>query len=134
MFYAWDITIPKDTSKAEPVSQDLPIATGIITRISVKFARGCHGLVGVRLNWQLFQLVPLSAGEWMTGDDEAVDFQEFFEVKEPNPILVFKGCSPGTSYSHSVTVRITVLPKRIASMIPVIQLLTRLLQRMGVFR
>lgn len=134
MFYVWDITIPADTSEDNAKTQNLPISIGVITRISIKFARGCHGMVGVRLNRFLFQLVPLSAGEWVTGDNEAVDFQEYFEIKEVPPVLVFKGCSPGTSYAHTVTVRISLLPKRVASMIPIIELLTRLLQRMGVFR
>lgn len=134
MFYAWDINIPANRSSNDPVRQVLDIAVGVVTRVSIKFARGCHGQVKTRLEWDKFQFFPLSAGEWVTGDNEAVTSEEYFEIKTDPAKVVFLGCSPGTSYEHDVTVRITVLPKKLASMIPIINLLTRLLQRMGVFR
>lgn len=134
MFYAWDITIPADTSADNPHKETLSIAVGVITRVSVKFPRGCHGMVKTRLEWRKFQFFPLSAGEWVTGDAEPVTSEEYFEIKGDPAEVYFLGCSPETSFAHKVTVRITVLPKRIASMIPVINLLTRLLTRMGVFR
>jgi len=134
MIFAWDITITADTKAKTPKEEILKLSKGVITKIEIKFARGCHGLVKVRLFHQEAQLVPLSRGEWITGDDEAVSFPEFFELWTTPYQLKFIGCSPGTTYEHTVTVRIAVLPKTVASMIPVIELLTRLLQRMGVLR
>jgi len=133
MIFAWDITISADTKATSPNTKILKLSSGVITKIEIKFARGCHGMVKVRLLHQESQLVPLSRGEWVTGDDEAVSFPEFFELWTTPYQLKFVGCSPGTGYDHTVTVRIAVLPKVVASMIPVIELLTRLLQRMGVF-
>jgi len=132
VFFAWDIPIPADTKADTPYIKTLKLTIGVITRIAIKFPRGCHGMVKVRLDRFKFQFLPLSAGEWVTGDEEAVGSEEFFEIREPPAELVFYGCSPGTTYDHVVTVRITVLPKKVASMIPVIELLSRLLQRMGV--
>ena len=134
MFYAWDITIDANTSVDKPKREVLPVTVGVITHIGIKFPRGCHGMVKTRLDRFKFQLVPLSAGEWVTGDNETVPFTEFFEIREVPPELVFYGCSPGTSYGHTVTVRVTVLPKRVASMIPLLELLTKMLRRMGVLR
>jgi len=134
MFFAWDITIPKGTLTTAPVTQILKLTKGVITKVDVKFARGCHGMVRVRLLHEEAQLVPLSRGEWVTGDDESVTSPEYFELWTTPYQLKFVGCSPGTTYDHAITVRITVLPKAVASMIPVIELLTRLLSRMGVFR
>jgi len=132
LIFAWDITITADTKAASPKTEILKLSKGVITKIEIKFARGCHGLVKVRLFHQESQLVPLSRGEWITGDDEAVSFPEFFELWTTPYQLKFRGCSPDTTYEHTVTVRVSVLPKTVASMIPVIELLTRLLQRMGV--
>jgi len=134
MFFAWDITLPANTLATSPKTQTLKLSKGVITKVEVKFARGCHGMVQVRLLHQESQLVPLSRGEWVTGDDEAVSFPEFFELWTTPYQLKFIGCSPGTTYDHVLSVRITVLPKQVASMIPVIELLTRLLERMGVLR
>jgi len=132
VFFAWDITITAGTKVTAPKEQILKLTTGVITRIEIKFARGCHGLVKVRLLHHESQLVPLSRGEWVTGDDEPVGFNEFFELKTTPYQLKFQGCAPDTTYDHVVTVRVTVLPAKVATMIPVIELLTRLLQRMGV--
>lgn len=134
MIFAWDITILAGKTAASPKTQILKLSKGIIVKVEVKFVRGCHGMVKVRLRHEESQLVPLSRDEWITGDDESVTFPEFFELKTGPYQLKFVGCSPGTRYNHTVTVRISVLPKLVASMIPVINLLSRLLQRMGVFR
>lgn len=132
MIFAWDITISAGTSAASPKTQILKLSSGVIVKVEIKFASGCHGLVKVRLRHEESQLVPLSRDEWITGDDEAVSFPEFFELWTTPYQLKFLGCSPGTSYAHVVTVRVSVLPKSVASMIPFIELLTRVLQRMGV--
>ena len=132
MIFAWDIIISANTSSVNPKTQILKLSKGVITKVEVKFARGCHGMVKVQLLHQEAQLVPLSRGEWITGDNEAVSFPEFFELWTTPYQLKFIGCSPGTSYNHTITVRIVVLPKAVASMIPIIDLLTRLLRRMGV--
>lgn len=133
MFWAYDITVSAGTTATAPKTQILKISKGVITKIDVKFPAGCHGLVKVRLFKSEFQLVPLSKGEWVTGDDETVPTEGYYELETSPAELKFVGCSPGTSYDHVVTVRVTVLPKQIASMLPVVDLLTRLLQRMGVF-
>jgi len=131
--FAWDILVGAATLVTAPKTQILKLTSGVITKIEVKFPRGCHGLVKVRLLHQEAQLLPLSRGEWVTGDNEAVVFPEFFELWTTPYQLKFQAISPTTSYAHTITVRITLLPKTVASMIPVIELLTRLLTRMGVF-
>lgn len=133
MGYAWDITIPADTKASSPTTKELSLHPGIITRIGCHFPRGCHGLVKVRLmRGGVFQVFPFSAGEWVTGDNQEVQFSYYFDLTDRPHSLIFEGCSPGTLYEHNITIRITVLPKPVASMIPVIELLGRLLQRMGV--
>lgn len=134
MFFAWDVTITADKSLTDPKTQILKISAGVITSIDIKFPAGCHGLVKVRLKHWESVLVPLNRGEWITGDDEAVRASMYFDLPKGPYELKFEGCSPGTSYAHTVTVRISVLPHAVASMIPVIELLTKLLQRMGVLR
>jgi hypothetical protein len=132
MFFAWDITIPAGTPETDPVIKILKLTKGVITRVDLKFPRGCHGMVRVRLTRYESPLVPLSRGEWVTGDNESIPTEGYYELTEIPTQLKFVGCSPGTLYDHTVTVRIQVLPQKVATMIPVIELLSRLLQRMGV--
>lgn len=132
MFYAWDITITAGTGIDTPLTQILKLSKGVITRAEVKFPAGCHGLVKARLLHHEFQLVPLSRGEWVTGDDEAVATEGYYDMTAIPYEVKFVGHSAGTTYNHTVTVRIQVLPKAIASWIQVIEALNKLLKRLGV--
>ena len=132
MFYAWDITVTANTLETSPKEQILKLSKGVITQAIIKFPAGCHGLVKARLRFHEHQLVPLSSGEWVTGDDEAVATEAYYEMGSTPYELKFIGVSPGTTYNHTITVRIQVLPKTIASWIQVIELLSRLLRRLGV--
>jgi len=115
VFYAWDITIPADTSVDKPVEQHLELTKGVVTRVDVKFPAGCHGLVKVRLLRYGSQLIPLSRGEWVTGDDETVQTETYYQMRDEPLALKFVGCSPGTSYAHKVTVRVQMLPEWVAA-------------------
>jgi len=115
VFYAWDIIIPKDTSEDEPVTQMLKLTRGVITGVWVKFPAGCKGLVKVRLLHQEAQLVPLSRGEWVTGDGETIPTETYYELDRAPFALKFVGCSPGTYYPHKVTVRVQLTPAEVAT-------------------
>jgi len=115
MFYAWDITIPAGTLEAAPVTQTLKLTKGVITALDVKFPSGCHGLVKARLLRSEFQLIPLSGGQWVTGDDEIVKTEPYYELDEIPSELKFVGCSPNTTYDHVVTVRVAITPTEVAS-------------------
>lgn len=131
MFFAWDITVSAGTAEASPKTQALKLSAGVVTSVDIKFPSGCHGLVKVRLKHWEFQLMPLSRGEWVTGDDEAVRMPTYFELPKGPFEVKFEGSSPDASYDHTVTVRVSVLPKSVASMIPLIEILTKVLMRMG---
>jgi len=132
MSYAWDITITGNKPAAEPKEQTLDLHPGVITKVEVKFPAGCHGMVKARLFFGRFQIVPLSRGEWVTGDDESVSYPTYHEIVNEPAQLLFQGCSPGTSYSHTITVRVQILPKAVATFMPLVDVLTRFLQKIGV--
>jgi hypothetical protein len=132
MFYAWDIVVPAGTTEDNPKTQTLKLSKGVITRAEVKFPAGCHGLVKVRLYFHEFQLVPLSRGEWVTGDDETCETEAYYEMMGTPYELKFIGASPDCTYDHGITVRVQVLPKAIASWVQVIEALNKLLRRLGV--
>jgi len=129
MSYAWDITIPAGTSESSPVEQILKVHKGVITKIEIKFPAGCHGMVKVRLfRWEA-QLVPLNRDGWITGDDEPVTYNLYYELEDEPYQLKFIGASPGTSYDHTITVRIEILPKSVAMIAPALNRLVNLFKR-----
>jgi len=130
MFFAWDITVPADTPEDDPLERDLKLTKGVINRIDIKFPAGCHGLVKVRLLRYGSQLIPLSRGEWLTGDGETVPTEVYYEILEEPYMLRFVGCSPGTQYEHTVTVRVSVMPPRPDPVAQLVELLHTLLKRL----
>lgn len=134
MLYIWHLTVTAGTAQTSPAEQKVKSRTGVITKIDVKFPRGCHGLVFATVSHRLTQLMPFNAKGGAAGDDETVSGVYFWELKRGQTELTLSAWSPDATYDHVITFRVNVLPKRVATMIPVIDLLTRLLRRMGVIR
>jgi len=115
VFFAWDITVSANKLESDPKTQILKLTKGVVTRMDIKFPAGCNGLVKARLLRSEFQLVPLSRGEWVTGDDETVVTETYYPLEETPAELKFVGCSPGSRYGHTVTVRVGIEPAEIAT-------------------
>jgi len=115
VFYAWDIIIPKNTPENDPIIQTLKLTKGVITKLSIKFPPGCKGLVKTRIIRYESQLVPLSRGEWLTGDGETIPTETYYPIRDEPTSLKFIGCSPNTYYPHKITVRIQLTPEWIAT-------------------
>lgn len=134
MFFAWDIAIEKGTTEDEPKTQILKLSKGVITRLDIKFPPGCHGMVKVRLLRYEHMLVPLTRDQWITGDGETVPSEAYYELVEAPAQLKFVGISPDTTNDHTITVRVTVLPKAVATFMPLIDVITRFLKHIGVIK
>jgi len=130
MFYAWDITVAAGTKEASPKEQILKLTKGVITGVWVKFPPGCHGLVKVRILRSEFQLVPLSRGEWVTGDGETVVTEPYYELDTTPYAFKFVGCAPLTAYPHTITVRVSMQPEEIAAPWKVISNFIEIIKRL----
>jgi hypothetical protein len=131
LYFCWDITIEADTKDTNPLKQWLKLPKGIITHIDVKFPAGCHGMVQIRLFRENLQLIPLSSDEWVTGDDETIPTNTYYELLDDPYKLQFKGCSPDCDYDHTVTVRIEVQPEQAAGVASLTRMVKMALEKMG---
>jgi len=132
MFFCWDITVEAGTPEKEPLEEWLSLPKGIITSVEIKFPRGCHGMVKVRLFKEALQLVPLAEDEWVTGDGESVPTETYAELLDFPYKLKLKACSPDTEYDHIITVRIGVEAEESASMAKLTRLMQILLEELGI--
>lgn len=108
MFFTYDITVSAATTAASPKTQRLALSAGKIKLIEIKFPAGCHGLVSVRIMRAGSQIVPLSTGEWITGDNETVNASLNYDLSTPDFAVTFEANSPSATYDHIITVRITI--------------------------
>lgn len=131
MGYTWDIEIPAGTAEATPVEVPLDLHKGVITKIGVYFPDGCCGVVKVRiLRGKLERLLPSNPDEWITGNDQEVEFPMSYALDDVPYSLDFVGISPDAYRKHTVTVRITLLPEEVAIPFNVVRDLVQILKRL----
>ena len=109
MFYDFSLTIPANTLESAPLERDLQLAPGIIFRVSLLFPPGPHGMVKVKLRRGLHQVWPTDPEGYFASDDEVVDFDEHYPMDDMPYLLTFVGYSPGTTYDHTIAVRVGIL-------------------------
>lgn len=111
MLYTADITVPKNTAAASPHTETFKIAYGIITWVSVLFPPGCHGMVYCVILHHEHQIAPSTENMAMRGDTFPVEWNEHHPSDQPGYELKVKLWSPGTTYDHTVTVKVAILPR-----------------------
>jgi hypothetical protein len=129
LLFTLEVTIPALTTETDPSIETLKLSAGVITSISIKFPAGCHGLVGVRLFHEESQIIPIGRGSWVRGDDETVPSTEYYDLGKGAKELEFVGINEDDTYSHTVIVRVNVLPKEAASLMPLISFIEKLTRR-----
>lgn len=112
MLFTWRIIIPKNTTKASPVTLDLYLAQGIITWYSVGFPPGCLGLAHCTIHHYSKQIVPSVEDMDLSGDTFPIEWTEYYEMYAEPYILKFTGWNEDDTYSHKITIRIAILPRK----------------------
>lgn len=133
MFYDFAITVSANTLEASPKTQVLKLTAGVIQQVSILFPPGPHGMVKVRLLHGSHQFIPLNTDGYVSSDDESLDIPEFYPLDAEPYELKFIGYSPGTTYDHTIYIRINVLrPEDVEKTSGIMVQLKRLLKFMGV--
>ena len=131
MLYAWDILVTANTLESAPKEQLLKITSGVIVLVTVSYRAGCQGWVRVRILHEESVLVPLNKDTWLTGDDETVPAPMWFKISATGNILKFRAHSAGTTYPHTITVRVSILPPEVALILEALGWIKGIAQRMG---
>lgn len=112
MLYSWDVDVPANTAEASPVRQDLKLAYGVVSQVTVVFPPGCVGLVHLRVFRGGQQVWPSTADQDLAGDTFPVEWPEHYELTNEPYSMVARLWNLDDSYEHTVTIRIAVLPRR----------------------
>lgn len=109
MLYEYDLVVPANTLAASPASLEMPLSRGIITKIEAQFPAGCQGVVLVVVRRALHQVWPTNPDGQLKANAYVISTPEHYELLESPYQLQAYGWSPGTTYSHTITLRFTVL-------------------------
>ena len=114
MLFVEEVTVPKGTSEENPVTKEMELAPGVLTRIDIVFPFGCNCMVGVKIAYGEKIILPSNPEKWIKGNGETVPIRLSLEhYDEPFRIKII-AASPGTNYDHTIYIRAEVLPEEIA--------------------
>ena len=109
MLYAHTLVIPANTLPGNPLDGEMGITGGTIERLAVYFPWGCAGLAGCQVLYGSWQILPQTRGQWLTGNDNWLGFEEYMSIKGDPLFLTFRGYNLDDTYEHSLTLHATVL-------------------------
>jgi len=105
------VTVPPNTPVENPTTATFTLAKAILTKFEVHFPSGCVGMVKCALYYGIKQLIPVDSAQWLAGDGETVSLRVQIPLPNHPTTLTFKAWSPGTSYPHTLQVRVESLPE-----------------------
>jgi len=112
MLFTWDINVPKNTTEASPVEQDLPLAHGIIDSVSVTWPPGTAKLGHCQIFHFGTLIFPSREGMDLRGDTFPIAWREYYEMYHEPYVLRVKLWNDDDTYPHKCFIAIAVLPRR----------------------
>ena len=110
MFYSHALTIPANTTKGSPTEYDLKVTAGLLHRVEVEFPTYCAGLAHlVIIRWGS-QLFPTNPQGDFASDGRAIAFDDYYMLEAAPYLLRLRGWNDDDTFSHTVTVRVGILP------------------------
>lgn len=110
MFYEFRLTIPANTSRAEPAEDVVEVSPGRVVAVEIQFPPGCAALAHVAVLQELHQLWPTNPDGDIAADGASISFQEDHLLDQPPFQLTLRGWNEDDTYPHTITFRFNVLP------------------------
>ncbi len=139
MFYEFSISVPANTAKASPTTQELHLTAGIVHYVEIEFPDGCAATDGSGLLTYLqirqpeATYLPTNPEGWFASDGHIIPVKEHKELTESNNRLKLVAYNLDDTYAHIIRVRIGVLPKEELEPTSLLSdLLSRFLRLVGV--
>jgi len=111
MLFTADVVVPAGTEANSPKVQTLKIARGIISWVSVLFPPGCNGMVYCTIAHHEHQIAPSTEQMTMSGNADPIEWNEYYKCYQLPHELKIRAWSPGTTYDHTISVRVAILPR-----------------------
>ena len=127
MWYRYYITVPRGTLHTAPVTKEIGLPEGVVTKVRVRFPPGPRGEVYTAVYQGAHKMWPRGEGNYAWGDDEEIEMGEHVR----NIVgwhWTLEGYAPLTSYDHTIWWDFNVLEKEYAETWGPIQELVKLLK------
>ena len=113
MIYTANITTPANTVQTNPKLTRMHVTKGLVYKVEFYFPAGSAGLMGVAVFDGLYQVWPSSVGEFFTGQDQMITFDDLY-LKEAAPFeFQCYTYNEDDTHEHFVSVRIGLVSKEV---------------------
>ena len=134
-YYEKHITVPANTTEADPEVEEFTVKHGVIHWVRFSFPAGCQELTRVRLYRNETQTIPTDLNDYVAADNADFSFAERIRVGSGWNKLKIKAWNVDTTYDHTVTIALDVLSLReldpLLGRTGLLGLLEKLLRRLG---
>jgi len=108
--YSRVFTTPASTTK----DFQIIVEGDVITKVWIRFPPGSKGLLHVQIYYGLKQIWPYEEGQFFAGNDEIIEFEEYWELPE-SPCAFTVHCENySTQYEHAVYVKMQTERKSVS--------------------
>ena len=102
MAYFIDLATPKNTTKEAPASESVILRPGIISKLSIRFPKGCMYLAGGRFIYQSDQIFPANQEKWFVSNNETIIIEPDFVVSGVPGELALETYNLDEIYQHTI--------------------------------
>ena len=95
--YSRKVTVNASSTKEE----EIEIRGDIITKVRIRFPPGPSGLLKVAINYGIKRVFPFEEDTWFYGDDEIIEWEEYWEFPEKPLKLKIVAENEDDTYDHS---------------------------------
>lgn len=109
MHFNFSFIIPANTPSIAPVTQILPIAYGVITKVDIGIPAGHAATAHLQVLLHEFQIYPLNRDGDYHGDNAVISFNDRQENYEAPYELKARGWNTDPTYSHEFVIGIEIM-------------------------
>ena len=109
MLFEHALTIPASTSVLEPTEALVKLTAGILVQVDVVIPWGVGALAGIRMLYENWQILPITPGQWLTGNDQRLTFPENYQIKSDPFYVKIQGYNSDDTYEHTITLMLTIM-------------------------
>lgn len=109
-YFSFTVTTPANTPEARKQQTKLTLSSGVIHQVRIRIPPGHANLAHLQIKHHLHQIVPSNADGDVHGDDDVIEYQEFYELHGTDTVLVAETWNEDETYEHSFLLGFGVLP------------------------
>ena len=109
MIYCEEVLIPANTVKLIPLTTQLDVVEGIVTRVWVRWRWGSANLAGAAIFRGGFQVWPSTAGRWFPSTIFDTVFDEAYLIDDEPLHFILRTYNEDTRFPHRVWIACSVL-------------------------